>query len=125
MGVLLTAVAIALGTGIGVWSEHRWPQAAALAARRSLVLMLYVLVPPVIFFNLAAADIDLDHGIGIGLGLMVAAITSVIAWWLASRVLGLGRPQTGAVICAVLTVNTCYLGYPLTVALLGRDQLST
>ena len=28
-------------------------------------------------------------------------------------------------ICAVLSVNTGYLGYPLTVALLGHDQLST
>ena len=28
-------------------------------------------------------------------------------------------------ICAVLGVNTGYLGYPLTVALLGRDDLST
>src|SRR5690242_13520385 len=113
MGVLLTAFAIGLGTGVGVWSEHRWPLAAGRAARRSLVLMLYVLVPPVIFFNLAAAEIDLDHGVGIGLGLVVAAITSVMTWWLASRVLHLSRPQTGAVICAVLTVNTGYLGYPL------------
>ena len=32
------------------------------------VLLLYVLLPPVIFFNLAAADIDLDHGVGLGLG---------------------------------------------------------
>jgi predicted permease len=87
--------------------------------------MLYVLLPPVIFFNLASADIDLDHGIGIGLGLVVAALTSLITWWLASRFLHLTRPQTGAVICAVLSVNTGYLGYPLTVALLGRDQLST
>src|SRR3954452_10610818 len=110
MGVLLTAAAIALGTGIGVWSEHRRPQAAAKAARRSLILMLYVLLPPVIFFNLAAAEIDLSHGIGIGLGLVVAALTSVVTWWLASRVLRLTRPQTGAVICAVLTVNTGYLG---------------
>jgi len=125
VGVLLTAAAIGLGTGVGVWAEQRRPLAAARAARRSLVLMLYVLVPPVIFFNLAAADIDLDHGIGLGLGLLVAAITSVVTWWLASRVMGLSRPQTGAVICAVLTVNTGYLGYPLTVALLGRDELST
>jgi predicted permease len=29
------------------------------------------------------------------------------------------------VICAVLAINSAYLGYPLTVALLGRDQLST
>ena len=28
-------------------------------------------------------------------------------------------------VCAVLCVNTAYLGYPLTVALLGRDQLPT
>ena len=39
--------------------------------------------------------------------------------------LQLPRPQVGAVVCAVLSVNTGYLGYPLTVALLGRDQLST
>jgi predicted permease len=44
---------------------------------------------------------------------------------MASRVLGLSRPQTGAVVCAVLSVNTGYLGYPLTVALLGRGELST
>jgi predicted permease len=29
------------------------------------------------------------------------------------------------VICSVLVANTAYLGYPLTVALLGRDHLST
>ena len=37
----------------------------------------------------------------------------------------LPRFQVGAVVCCVLSVNTGYLGYPLTVALLGRDQLST
>ncbi len=39
--------------------------------------------------------------------------------------LRLGRPQTGAVICAAIVANTTYLGYPLTIALLGRDHLST
>ncbi len=125
MGVALTAVAIAAGTAIGVWSERRWPQGAALAARRALVLMLYVLLPPVIFFNLAAAEIDVAHGIGLVLGLIACSLTSLLAWWVASRVLRLTRPQTGAVVCTVLSVNTGYLGYPLTVALLGHDQLST
>jgi predicted permease len=37
----------------------------------------------------------------------------------------LARPQVGAVVCAVLSANTAYLGYPMTVALLGRGQLST
>jgi predicted permease len=89
------------------------------------VLLLYVLLPPVIFFNLAAADIDLDHGVGLGLALIAATVASLLAWWVSTRFLKLSRPQTGAVICAVLSVNTGYLGYPLTVALLGRDQLST
>lgn len=33
--------------------------------------------------------------------------------------------MTGAVIVSALTANTTYLGYPLTVALLGHDHLST
>ena len=125
MVVLLTAVAIAVSVAVGVWAERRRPQAAALAARRVLVLMLYALIPPIIFFNLAAAEIDFDHGIGVGLGLLASSLSALFAWAVASRALKLSRPRTGAVICAVLSVNTGYLGYPLTVALLGRDQLST
>jgi len=124
MGVLLTAGAIFLSTGIGIWAERRWPEGAANAARKSLVVLLYLLLPPVIFFNLAAADIDLDHGLGLGLALIAVAIAALLAWWVASRVMKLPRYQVGAVVCVVLSVNTGYLGYPLTVALLGSDQLS-
>jgi malate permease and related proteins len=125
MVVLLTAVAIAASVLVGVWAERRRPDAAAHAARQILVLMLYVLIPPIIFFNLAAAEIDLDHGVGIVLGLLASTLAAALAWWVAERALGLGRPQTGAVVCTVLSVNTGYLGYPLTVALLGREELST
>ena len=124
MGVILTAGAILLSVGVGVWAERRWPRAAGNAARRSLLLMLYVLVPPVIFFNLAAAEIDVDHGAGIALGIASYALAGLLAWWVASRWLRLSRPATGAVVCAVISVNSGYLGYPLTAALLGRDALS-
>ena len=87
--------------------------------------MLYVLVPPVIFFNLAASEIDVEHGVGLLLAIVAVSLSGLAAWWVSSRLLGLSRPQTGAVVCAVLSVNTGYLGYPLTVALLGRDQLTT
>jgi malate permease and related proteins len=125
MGVLLTTGAIVAAVAIGVWSEGRWPQGAAKASRSALVLLLYVLLPPVIFFNIAAAEIDVSHGVGLILGIAASSLGAIFAWWVASRALRLTRPQTGAVVCTVLSVNTGYLGYPLAVALLGRDQLST
>lgn len=125
MGVLLTAAAIVAAVAVGVWAERRWPRGAGIAARRSLLLMLYVLIPPLIFFNLAASEIDVEHGAGLGLGLLAISLAGLLAWWLASRVLRLARHRTGAVIAAVLCMNSGYLGYPLTVALLGRDELST
>ncbi len=125
MIVLLTAATIAAATAVGVWAERRRPQAAAGAARRSLTLMLYVLLPPVIFFNIASSSIDVSHGVGLLLGLIASSLGALTAYLLASRVLHLSRARTGAVVCTVLSVNTGYLGYPLTVALLGRDQLPT
>jgi malate permease and related proteins len=125
MIALLTAATIAAAVAVGVWAERRRPQAAADAARRSLTLMLYVLLPPVIFFNIASSHIDVNHGVGLVLGLIASSLAAATAYLLASRVLRLSRPRTGAVVCTVLSVNTGYLGYPLTVALLGRDQLST
>jgi malate permease and related proteins len=123
MGVLATAAAIGAATAIGVWSERRWPRGAGIAARRALVLMLYVLIPPLIFFNLAGSDIDIGHGVGLVLGIVSYTVAGLLAWFAASRLMGLSRPRTGAVICAVISVNSGYLGYPLAVALLGRDEL--
>ena len=125
MGVLLTTVAIVVAVAVGVWSEGRWPQGAADASRSALTLLLYVLLPPVIFFNIAASSIDVGHGVGLTLGILASSLGALLAWWVASRVLKLPRFQVGAVVCCVLSVNSGYLGYPLTVALLGRDQLST
>jgi malate permease and related proteins len=125
MGVVLTTAAIVVAVAVGVWSERRWPRGAANASRKALLLLLYALLPPVIFFNLARAEIDSSHAIGLLLALIAVTLATLLAWWVASRVLRLPRHQTGAVLCAVLSVNTGYLGYPLTVALLGRGQLST
>jgi predicted permease len=125
MGVLLTAAAIVVSTGIGVWSEHRWPRGAAEGARRALLAILYVVLPPVYFLNLAAAHINLDEGVGILLALLTNIVTSVLVWWGASRFLRLPRHEVGAVVVSVMVVNTAFLGFPLVIALLGRDALST
>jgi predicted permease len=125
VGVLLTLVLMVAGAGVGVTAEKRRPREAVAMARRLLLVMLYVLVPPVIFFNLAAASISVDNGIGIGLALFNIALVGLAVWFVATRLLHLGRPQAGAVICATIVANTTYLGYPLTVALLGREHLPT
>lgn len=125
MGVLLTLVLMLAGAGVGVWSERRRPREAVALARRLLLVILYVLVPPVIFFNLAATSISLDNGIGIALALLNTALVGLVVWFVAARLLRLSNPQTGAVVCAAIVGNTTYLGYPLTVALLGRDHLPT
>jgi predicted permease len=125
MGVLLTLVLMVIGAGVGVSAEVRRPREAVALARKLLLVMLYVLVPPVIFFNLAAASISVDNGIGIVIALVNTALVGVTVWFVASRLLQLSAPKTGAVICAAIVANTTYLGYPLTVALLGRDHLPT
>jgi predicted permease len=125
VGVLLTTGAIVAAVAFGVWSEGRWPQGAAKASRTALSLLLYVLLPPVIFFNVAASEIDVDNGVGLLLGIVASSLGALFAYLIASRVLRLSRPQIGAVVCTVLSVNTGYLGYPLAVALLGSDELPT
>lgn len=122
--VLPIVVAIMASTATGVWAVHRYGGPASQAARRSLLLILYLVLPPAIFFNLARADIDLDAGLGIVLGLVSLSILAACAWFVAARILRLPRPAVGATICAALVVNTGYLGFPVVAALLGFDALS-
>jgi predicted permease len=111
-------------TALGVWAEGRYGGRAGLGARRALLFVLYVVLPPATFFNLARAEINVDVGVGIVLGWAALATATLLAWLIASRVLRLPRPSVGSVICCVLVVNTGYLGYPLVAALLGFDRLS-
>ena len=76
MGVLLTAVLIVAGAGAGVWSERRYPEAAVGLARRFLLVILYLLVPIVIFFNLAKATITLGGIFGL------VPLVALLFWWL-------------------------------------------
>src|SRR5689334_3266775 len=98
MGVLLTTAAIVVAVAGGVWSERRWTEGAAHASRRALLVLLYVLLPPVIFFNLAKASIDSSHAVGLVLALVAVTLTSLLTYWVATRFLRLPRHQTGAVL---------------------------
>ena len=115
--------AILLSVGAGVLAERRWPDRAGSASRRSLLLVLYFVLPPVTFFNLAAVDFDADLGGGIALGWFATALAALAAWAIGSKLLRLPRPATGAMVACTLVANTGYLGYPMVAALLGLDRL--
>ena len=121
--MILIIAAIVVATAAGIGAERRWPERAGHDSRRALVWILYLVLPPVTFFNLVHVSFDADLGGGIGLGWIATTVAALAAWGLGARVLELTRPQTGAVITCTLVANTAYLGYPLTVALLGSDEL--
>jgi predicted permease len=120
--VILVAAAIAVATALGVAYGRRNGDAAQSHARRILRTMLYVLVPPVVFFNIARLELDADVGIGIGLGWIALTVSGAIAYFVA-RGLGLPRPSAGVLTNVALQGNTGYLGLPLAVTVLGSEHL--
>jgi predicted permease len=122
--MLAIVATILVSTAVGVWAEDRYGGRAGIAARRALLFVLYFVLPPVTFFNLARAEIDVNVGVGVVLAYAALAIAALVAWLIAARVLRLPRPAVGSFLCCTLIANTGYLGYPLVAALLGFDALS-
>jgi predicted permease len=121
--VIAVAAAIAAAVAAGVAAERRWGGRAQRAARGVLGAILYVLLPPIVFFNIARLHVDANVGGGIALAYATLALTGLAAWFAASRVLRLSRPETGSAIAATMQVNTGYVGLPLVVVLLGSGHL--
>ena len=122
--MIAVILAIAASMSVGVWAERRWGGRAGIFARRALLFVLYVVLPPVTFFNLARAHIDLDAGVGVALAWVALALAALFTWFIGARVLRLSRPSVGSMICCTLVANTAYLGYPMVAVLLGLDHLS-
>jgi malate permease and related proteins len=122
--VIAIAATIAAAVAVGVGAERRWGERAQNAARSALTAALYTLVPFVVFFNVARLEVDVDVGVGLLLAYAMLASVAGLAWLVGARVLRLSRPATGALITAVLQVNTGFVGLPLTLALLGSGSLA-
>jgi len=121
--VIWIVLAIVVSTLVGIRAERRWPERAGPGSRRSLVILLYFVIPPIVFVNLARADFTIGAGVGLGLGLVTVSLVGVVAWLIAVPLLKLSRPVAGAVICCSVTSNTGYLGYPMVLTLMGGDDL--
>jgi hypothetical protein len=116
--------AIVVSVLLGFRLEKRMGAEVARGARRSLIWILYSILPFVTFFNLAHADFDVDNGVGLILAWVAILTAAGIAWLIAARIERLSRPSVGAVIVCVLLANTGYLGYPLAHELLGEGGLT-
>ena len=90
--------AIVAATAAGIAAERRWPERAGHDSRRALLWILYLVLPPVTFFNLVHVSFDADLGGGIGLAWIATAVAAIAAWQAGLRLLDLTRPQVGAAI---------------------------
>jgi predicted permease len=120
--LILVALTVVVATAIGIVTEQRTAKARD-AARSALGLMLYALLPFVVFVNFTRVDLSPGAGVGLILAYLGVGLTGTLAWAIAHRALHLPRPTVGAIVCTVIIVNTGYLGLPMTVALLGGQQL--
>jgi len=121
--VIAIAAVIAVATAIGFRVEHRLGKRAERAARRVTQLMLWGLLPPVAFLNIAALELSARVGAGIAFGYAGLVLTGGAAYLLGTHLLHLPRPAVGALILGSAFANTGYLGLPFNAALFGRDAL--
>ena len=121
--MIAVAATIAASVAVGIATERRLGATAQRAARAALAAMLWVLVPFVVFFNVAHLHVDTDVGGGLALAYVALALAGALAWLVGTRVLALDRPRTGTVMCGAIHANTGYLGLPLAAALLGSSRL--
>jgi predicted permease len=123
--VIAIIAVIVVALAVGITAERRYHERASDVSRKGLLFVLYVVMPPTTFFNLAAAHIDVAGGVGIGLAWIAVIGGGFAAWFVASRVLRLSRPAIGSVVVCVLIANTGFLGYPVVAVVQGFDALST
>lgn len=121
--MIALAAAIGACTGAGIWADRRNGAFARSAAHGALDAIFYCLLPFVTFFALARLHVTAGVGVGIALVYTELAIVGLTAWFVATRMMRLARPSTGALLVVVMLANTGFLGLALCVALLGSHSL--
>jgi predicted permease len=120
--IAVVAVTVA-ALGAGIAAERRWPQGAFTLQGRLLELLVFILLPVVVFFTVIDLEVTANVGAGLAFGWIERIVLFFLAWLIGTRVLKLERSSTGALIAAVVMANTGYLGIPVVALLLGGDQI--
>jgi predicted permease len=122
--VIVVTMAICASIAAGVMAERRWGERARTAARHALDAILWIVLPPCVFVNIAHFRFSGADVLGLILGYGVLSLVAVAAWWAGRRWLTLPHATIGALICCAIIGNTGYFGLPVTLALLGRSHLA-
>lgn len=109
---------------LGALFAHRRAETSERFAKRLMDFVLWVIIPPVLFFNLAAYEFTVETGGALAI-VWVGNLLLVGAAFAIARRMDLTRPQVGAFVCCAVMGNTAYLGYAFSAAALGTDQLDT
>ena len=124
LSVIDIALVVALSSALGAAYERRHLHARAVT-RVILKLMLYVLVPFVGFVNLAHFHLSVGAGAGLVCSYAAMLLAGTLALLVGRDLLRLERPAVGALICTTIVANTGYVGFPMTLALLGPSALGS
>jgi predicted permease len=122
--VILVALAILASTLVGVGAERRFGAGAVAFARRLIGVMVWGLLPFMVFFIVVRLHLGGGVGVGLLLGYVELLAVGGLAYVIGTRVLRLPRPSVGALVLVVILGNTGYLGIPLNAALLGHDAIA-
>lgn len=109
---------------LGAVFAHRRPDTSETFAKRLMDFVLWVIIPPVLFFNLAHFEFTAEIGKALALAWIGNLLLVAVAFAVARRI-DLTRPQIGAFVCCAIMGNTAYLGYAFSSAALGTAQLDT
>jgi predicted permease len=121
--ILILAIMAVFGA-LGALYAARRPDGSEQLAKRLMDFVLWVVIPPVLFFNLAHYQFTVDTGKALALSWAGNLLLLGTAFTVAGR-LSLTRPQIGAFVCCAVMGNTAYLGYAFSAAALGPAQLET
>lgn len=115
---------MAVSGSLGALFAHNRPDFSERFAKRLMDFVLWVIIPPVLFFNLAVYEFTAETGGALAI-VWAGNLALVAVAFAAARRMDLTRPQVGAFVCCAVMGNTAYLGYAFNAAALGTDQLDT
>lgn len=119
--MLIITLVVGAAMALGALARSRSERPDRIVTLGLDAVMLFAM--PLIGFAYATRlELDLATVLGILGGYAVIAVVGLLAWQITDRRMHLTRPQQGGVVLGAVLANTGYLGLPVALTLLPRDE---